>query len=75
VEAVARGILSSIQDFYQTVGGQLANQMENDNPQNKIQPPATVKHTTQETTTICLNRLQFVKQRIKIKIKMERVGL
>ena len=45
VEVVVRGILSSVQDFYQTDGGQLAIQVEKDNPQKEIQPPAKVKHS------------------------------
>ena len=40
VEAVVWGIVSSIQDFYQTVGGRLAIQVENNNPKQNPTPGA-----------------------------------
>jgi hypothetical protein len=54
--------------------GRFASQVKNNNPQEISNPCKNQTKPTQKTTTICLDRLQFVKQRRKniILRKMEK---
>ena len=45
---MVRGILSSVQDFYQTGGGQVRKPSEEQQPQRNIQPPAKLKPANAE---------------------------
>ena len=38
MEAVVQGIVNYVQDFYRTVGGRLAIQVENNDPKQNIHP-------------------------------------
>jgi hypothetical protein len=65
MEAVVRGIVISTLDFYQTVGGQVASQVKHTIPKKCPTPCKNQTKPTQKTTTICVDRLQFVKQKKK----------
>jgi hypothetical protein len=73
MEAVVRGIVISTLDFYQTVGGQVASQVKLTIPEKCPTPCKNQTKPTQKTTTICVDRLQFVKQKKNV-IQKNKLG-
>ena len=74
MEAVVQGIVSSVKGFYQTGGGQLTIQVENNNPKKNIQPSTKDKqHNTEDNYN--LFKQIAVSQNRKWKTKYEGLGL